>query len=195
MRSGLPGSASWPCCSARRSPQARRQRPRSDVGNPLEHFLAKQNAGGQRHTVDDPVLRIGEDFRHDGLIDVALWQPHDLGDGAGPMFLYMQRQDGRFPASGSVIADAKRLFRVAPAEPGMARRRVCGRRGYEASEFVVTELSGDGPTGVCPCGAPRRRASGQAGSSRGSGGDRSGKSGGKSMGQEVSHNQERCDDD
>lgn len=157
-RSDLRGSASGPRCSERRSPQLRCQGPRSDVGDPLEHFLAKRNGDGQRRTLDDAVLRIGVDFNHNGLIDVALRQQRDLGDGAGPAFPCMQRKNGRFLASGSVIADAKRLFRIAPDEPGMVRRLLCGQRGDEASGFIVTELSGDGPAGVCPCAAPRRRA-------------------------------------
>jgi hypothetical protein len=125
-----------------------------DVGDPLEHFLATKNASGQRRTLDDPVLRIGEDFNNDGLVDVALWQPRDLGDGAGPVFLYMQRKDGRFAASGSVVADEKTLFRVAPAGSGMARLLVCGRRRYEVSGFIVTELPADGAATECPDGAP-----------------------------------------
>jgi hypothetical protein len=125
-----------------------------DVGDPLEHFLATKNADGQRRTLDDPVLRIGEDFNNDGLVDVALWQPRDLGDGAGPVFLYMQRKDGRFAASGSIVADAKSLFRVAPAGTGVARLQVCGRRGYEVSGFIVTELPADGAPAECSGSAP-----------------------------------------
>jgi hypothetical protein len=117
-----------------------------DVGEPLEHFLATRAADGQARSLDEPVARIVDDFNVDGLVDVALWQSRDLaGHGQGPVFLYMQRKDGRFAAAGSVLADAVTLFQVAPDRNGGARLLVCHAgavaRAYRVSGFIVTELA------------------------------------------------------
>jgi hypothetical protein len=131
-----------------------------DVGEPLEHFLATKAVNGQARQLDDPVARVVDDFNADGLVDVALWQLGDLaGHDQGPVFLYMQRKDGRFAASGSVLADAAGLFRVVPARSGGARLLVCHAgavtRGYEVSGFIVTELArGELPKGCDADPAP-----------------------------------------
>jgi hypothetical protein len=116
-----------------------------DVGEPLQHFLATKAVNGQARHLDDPVARVVDDFNADGLPDVALWQLGDLAGHQAPVFLYMQRKDGRFAASGSVLADAATLFRVVPERAGGTRLFVCHAgavtRGYEVNGFIVAELA------------------------------------------------------
>jgi hypothetical protein len=118
-----------------------------DVGEPLEHFFATKSVDGQLRTLEDQVLRIAEDFNADGRPDVALWQARDLASrSGGPVFLYMQRKDGRFAAAGSILVDPETLFRVVPEQDGSgARLLVCNvsavTRGYAVSGSIVTELA------------------------------------------------------
>jgi hypothetical protein len=134
-------AASFAAFVAAASPAAAQK----DVGEPLEHFLATKAVDGQVRSLDDPVTRVVDDLNADGLVDVALWQARDLaGHGYGPVFLYIQRKDGRFAASGSVLADAATLFRVVPERDGGARLLVCHAgavaRGYDVSGAIVAEL-------------------------------------------------------
>jgi len=128
-----------------------------DVGDPLEHFLGTHGADGAKRSLEYPVLRLVDDFNNDGLPDVGLWQPHDFMARSGPIFLYIQRKDGRFAAAGSVVAATDTLLRVAPGETGSARLLVCAARGpdsgvpsgYEVHGAIVTELPRDGLPDTC----------------------------------------------
>lgn len=114
-----------------------------DVGDPLEHFLATRGAGGAKRSLEHAVLRLTEDFNNDGMTDVGLWQPRDFPARTGPLFLYMQRKDGRFAAAGSVVAESETLLRVIPVDSGSARLLACGGpapAGYDVVGFIVTEL-------------------------------------------------------
>ena len=128
-----------------------------DVGDPLGHFLGTHGTDGAKRSLQYPVLRLTDDFNNDGLVDVGLWQPQDFVGRTGPVFLYIQRKDGRFAAAGSVVAAADTLLRVAPGEAGSARLLVCAARsadaavpsGYEVHGSIVTELPRDGLPEAC----------------------------------------------
>jgi hypothetical protein len=164
MRRAVPNSVPEPavtrrcaaCClalAALAAPAAAQK----DVGDPLEHFLGTRAADGAKRTLESPVLRLVEDFNNDGLIDVGLWQPRDFGAQSGPVFLYIQRKDGRFAAAGTVVAASGTLLRVAPDGTGSARVLVCIARGpgapvpsgYEVSGSIVTALPRERLSDAC----------------------------------------------
>jgi hypothetical protein len=141
---GMTSAPALACCAALAAVAAPAAA-QKDVGEPLEHFLATKAVDGQVRSLDDPVARVVDDFNADGLVDVALWQARDLtGHGYGPVFLYIQRKDGGFAASGSVLADAATLFRVVPERDGGTRLLVCHAgavaRGYGVTGAIVSEL-------------------------------------------------------
>lgn len=126
-----------------------------DVGEPLDHFVSTRTADGRTRTLDDAVVRLVDDFNADSLPDVALWQERErAADGLRPVYLYMQRKDGRFAAAGSVRAEAATVFRVVPEQPRGARLLVCRdgavTRGYEVSAFIVAELPRADLPKACP---------------------------------------------
>jgi hypothetical protein len=148
----------WAACFAALAGAAAPVAAQKDVGEPLEHFLGTKSVDGQWRTLEDAVLRVADDFNADGLPDVALWQAPDLaGRASGPVFLYMQRKDGRFAASGSVLVDPETLFRVLPGPDGGASLLVCHAsavtRGYAVSGFIVTELARGALPKACAGGA------------------------------------------
>jgi hypothetical protein len=129
-------------------------RAQKDVADPLEHFLSTRATDGAQRTLEHAVLRLAGDFNNDGLPDVALWQPREFLERTGPVFLYILRKDGRYAAAGSVMVDARMLFRVVAVAPGQGRLEVCGRDGYDVEAAIVTERKSEAPFQKCPEGLP-----------------------------------------
>jgi hypothetical protein len=118
-----------------------------DVANPLQHFLASAAPERAKRVLDDGVARLSADFNNDGLIDFALWQDVDFGPDAGPVWLYLQRKDGRYTAAGSIVVASRTLFTAMPIDRGSAKLVFCDWRGDEAAPagyslqgFIVADI-------------------------------------------------------